>query len=412
MKLIYILLLLFPVFANSQNLCSYDKEGKAFNKYDAINDVTNTEEGIRSIVNLITEKIGVFPNFVLQRVVEEENCFAWIEPKYGLRIISYDREFLVAQSKLSETNYWAIVFILSHEIGHHINGHTIGNFGLEESRNNELQADQFAGFIFKKLNGKKEDLIKILDLPIFESNSENSTHPGAEERLTSALKGYNNAQIDNFKIIVNEFEIINSLVMSVNQISSTIESNTINKPKVSDRSIDPKSIKGDAYKDAKKVNTSYWFIPFSSETFINKDKCFIYKYWEEDFSKSRAPKGQKFTSNSKGKVFATFDPTGENGFMHNIYSTSDNVIKRAKGMFNTKVKVKNTSDKLFPDNVWTNADRDRILFSTESDDNKYYYKTIYIDLKGYNEVYKCLSDEQKKEYLDPARILNILKKTE
>ena len=98
--------------------------------------------------------------------------------------------------------------------------------------------------------------------------------------------------------------------------------------------------------------------------------------------------------------------------MHNIYSTSDNVIKRAKGMFNTKVKVKNTSDKLFPDNVWTNADRDRILFSTESDDNKYYYKTIYIDLKGYNEVYKCLSDEQKKEYLDPARILNILKKTE
>ena len=225
MKLIYILLLLFPVFANSQNLCSYDKEGKAFNKYDAINDVTNTEDGIRSIVNLITEKIGVFPNFVLQRVVEEENCFAWIEPKYGLRIISYDREFLVAQSKLSETNYWAIVFILSHEIGHHINGHTIGNFGLEESRNNELQADQFAGFIFKKLNGKKEDLIKILDLPIFESNSENSTHPGAEERLTSALKGYNNAQIDNFKIIVNEFEIINSLVMSVNQISSTIESN-------------------------------------------------------------------------------------------------------------------------------------------------------------------------------------------
>ncbi|MBK6450332.1 hypothetical protein [Candidatus Brachybacter algidus] len=67
----------------------------------------------------------MFSNFVLQRVVEEENCFAWIEPKYGLRIISYDREFLVAQSKLSETNYWAIVFILSHEIGHHINGHTI-----------------------------------------------------------------------------------------------------------------------------------------------------------------------------------------------------------------------------------------------------------------------------------------------
>ena len=44
------------------------------------------------------------------------------------------------------------MWVLAHEIGHHINGHVLApDLSIEDRRWEELEADKFAGFVLSKL---------------------------------------------------------------------------------------------------------------------------------------------------------------------------------------------------------------------------------------------------------------------
>ena len=59
------------------------------------------------------------------------------------------------------TNNWANLFILAHEVGHHINGHTrdaalstiLDEITLEKQRQEELEADKFETIIYDESSG-------------------------------------------------------------------------------------------------------------------------------------------------------------------------------------------------------------------------------------------------------------------
>lgn len=104
----------------------------------------------------ILSVIGASKRFVLQSCDNIDNAVA-VSYK-GVRYILYDKEFM---NSLSSGNNWSNLFILAHEVGHHINGHsldlvlyateTVEAATLASRRQQELEADEFAGFILGKL---------------------------------------------------------------------------------------------------------------------------------------------------------------------------------------------------------------------------------------------------------------------
>ena len=63
------------------------------------------------------------------------------------RYILYSSTFINRLNSLTREK-WASMALLAHEIGHHLNGHTIKKGGSNPEV--ELEADEFAGFVLRK----------------------------------------------------------------------------------------------------------------------------------------------------------------------------------------------------------------------------------------------------------------------
>ena len=92
------------------------------------------------------------------------------------------------------------MFILAHEIGHHINGHSldillyvndiIDTKSLNEKRSQELEADEFAGFVLAKLGATMNETSKVLSNIPQITNERSSTHPSRNKRILSVEIGF------------------------------------------------------------------------------------------------------------------------------------------------------------------------------------------------------------------------------
>lgn len=111
-------------------------------------------------------------------------AIATVDPFDSSRLIVYSSYFVQSIEK-NVANEWALIFVIAHEIGHHISGHTLkenGNRALEE-----LTADYFGGFILGKLGATQKQADESLN---FLTSLENKTYPSKNERLTQILKGW------------------------------------------------------------------------------------------------------------------------------------------------------------------------------------------------------------------------------
>lgn len=166
----------------------------------------------------IVSEIGLSQsNFTMKTCNSIENAVAVI--------IDGERELLIDENYLSKLNNFTnqnfYLFILAHEIGHHLNGHTLKSSDNFISRNQELEADYFAGFVLKKLNGSIEDIsLTLSSLPHPKQNT--GTHPILEDRLVSAKNGYNDALIKEKKILTKYESILKE------KINNAIKVNTLN----------------------------------------------------------------------------------------------------------------------------------------------------------------------------------------
>ncbi|MBF9254168.1 membrane-binding protein [Pontibacter sp. 172403-2] len=141
--------------------------------------------GARDIVQEIINVIGLKPRFEL-RPADIDNAAAVIYN--GQRYILYNEDFLAAINNAVHTD-WAGVSILAHEIGHHLNGHTLKGGGSNVA--DELEADEFSGFVLRKLGANLADAQAAINLLSEEGNS--STHPGKSYRLAAISKGWRKA---------------------------------------------------------------------------------------------------------------------------------------------------------------------------------------------------------------------------
>jgi tetratricopeptide (TPR) repeat protein len=115
---------------------------------------------------------------------------------------------------INNGNNWGNLFILAHEVGHHINGHsldlvlysskTVKTITLDQSRKQELEADEFAGFILAKLGGDVLEVNKVINNISSNKDDSYSTHPNATKRLNAIQIGFNKALGNNEVVYTNK----------------------------------------------------------------------------------------------------------------------------------------------------------------------------------------------------------------
>lgn len=104
------------------------------------------------------------------------------------RYILYNPTFITSLNKISKSK-WAVMALLAHEVGHHLNGHTIRKGGSTPAL--ELEADEFAGFILHKLGATLEQSQNVMHY--IAKARESKTHPSKNSRLLAIEKGWDKA---------------------------------------------------------------------------------------------------------------------------------------------------------------------------------------------------------------------------
>lgn len=216
-NLLYILVLLISFSSFGQNnkdalrLCSV-LQSNSFSSNSAADDA----------LERILGAIGASKRFVLQPCSNTNNAVA--TSYRGIRYILYDPDFM---NTLNYGNNWGNLFILAHEVGHHINGHSLDlvlyatdaveSVSLAQSRQQELEADEFAGFVLAKLGGPISAANEVISKISNNSDDSYSTHPSRSKRLNAVAIGYNKASINNSK--PNELIIFEGVLTSKEAIN-------------------------------------------------------------------------------------------------------------------------------------------------------------------------------------------------
>lgn len=144
------------------------------------------------IIRSILSVVGLKPNFEV-RAADISNAAAVVYE--GKRYILYDRDFIQSINEASSTS-WAGISILAHEIGHHLNGHTLNREGSNPK--DELEADEFSGFVLKKLGANLEEAQAAMSMMSEEYGT--ATHPERNRRLNAIAQGWNNAGDQNLAL--------------------------------------------------------------------------------------------------------------------------------------------------------------------------------------------------------------------
>jgi len=172
----------------SQNKITINKSCSYYGEKTPTNVYTFSSDGeAQSILNMILSASGLSSNFKLV-AGNVPNAVAVIllnsKTKEPERYIIYNQTFMYNIEK--RINYWASVSILAHEIGHHLNGHSLMPGGSRPSL--ELEADKFSGFVLATLGANLEDAQAAINNLVSEEGS--LTHPPKSARLAAIANGW------------------------------------------------------------------------------------------------------------------------------------------------------------------------------------------------------------------------------
>lgn len=170
---------LLPI--NTEYSCSYT--GDPINNGQLYEFRSSSEANM--VVRRIMEAVGLKPRFEL-KVANVDNAAAVIYN--SKRYILYSQNFISQIESATQTN-WAAISILAHEIGHHLNGHTLDHAGSRPS--SELEADEFSGFVLRKMGANLPEAQAAMRVLATEEGS--YTHPARSARLEAIAVGWKQA---------------------------------------------------------------------------------------------------------------------------------------------------------------------------------------------------------------------------
>ena len=139
----------------------------------------------RRIIQTIVGVVGLKSNFEIQ-AAKIPNAAAVVFN--GKRYILYNPQFILLLNKAAG-KHWPSIAILAHEIGHHLNGHTLTKDGSLPQT--ELDADEFSGFVLQKMGATLQDA--QLAIKIAGNTRATHTHPARADRLIAVENGWQRA---------------------------------------------------------------------------------------------------------------------------------------------------------------------------------------------------------------------------
>ena len=139
-----------------------------------------------NVLQEITDVVGLKARFELRATRDIDNAAAVVYD--GKRYLLYNPDFLAAVNRAGHTD-WAGISILAHEMGHHLNGHTLRGGGSQPA--DELEADEFSGFVLRKLGASLAQAQAAMAAVADDQGS--STHPGRSPRLAAIGQGWQRA---------------------------------------------------------------------------------------------------------------------------------------------------------------------------------------------------------------------------
>ena len=180
--------LLLPVGAqeeldidHEQSCCYVSKLDPEIKIYSFENDAD-----ARLAVKRIMAYSGLEPNFLIT-AANVPNAAAVIQK--DKRLILYSQEFMERIKSQAKTD-WAAYAIMAHEIGHHLQGHTLTKEGSRPRL--ELQADKYSGYVLGLMGASLDEAISALKTLSPGPGSE--THPSRSARLAAGTNGWKKAQ--------------------------------------------------------------------------------------------------------------------------------------------------------------------------------------------------------------------------
>ena len=84
---------------------------------------------------------------------------------------------------------WAVRSIMAHEVGHHLQGHTLQRGGSRPPI--ELEADNYSGHIVRWLDGTLDNAQAAMRT--LAPRRDSATHPGRDRRLNAIAEGWHQA---------------------------------------------------------------------------------------------------------------------------------------------------------------------------------------------------------------------------
>lgn len=142
----------------------------------------------KAIVEEILDIVGVNTSFEV-RAAKIPNAAAAVAN--GKKYILYNPNFMTALFKATGSNRWVPVAVLAHEVGHHLSGHTSTH--TTSTPANELEADEFSGFVLRKMGANLEDA--QLAIRMISSKYASATHPARGDRVEAIASGWNKADV-------------------------------------------------------------------------------------------------------------------------------------------------------------------------------------------------------------------------
>ena len=134
------------------------------------------------VVDTILAVSGLLPNFQVVETYDVANAAAVIIDEE--RFLAFNPDWL-AQYESDPNARWQLYGVIAHEIGHHLQGHTITAEGSRPPT--ELEADEYAGFVLAALGASLTEAQSLwATLPPEGS----STHPPQHQRLAAVERGW------------------------------------------------------------------------------------------------------------------------------------------------------------------------------------------------------------------------------
>lgn len=170
-----------PLPLDPAQVCTYDGTPIAGPVYEFA-----PSQATSQVVSRIMGSVGLKPRFEV-KAANVPNAAAVIYNNQ--RYILYSQNFVEMVNRATQTD-WGAVSIIAHEIGHHLNGHTLGVDGSRPS--NELEADEFSGFVLQRMGATMLEAQAAMNALAHEEATE--THPPRNARLEAIAAGWYRAK--------------------------------------------------------------------------------------------------------------------------------------------------------------------------------------------------------------------------